>query len=121
MLSLNRAQGEGNSHPPPLERAAPAPRHSASAALVPAGGEAGRRLLVFGGAGAGRCNDAHLLDLVTWAWSRPPAAGTAPSPRQGAALAVAGATPRGRGHRLLRQGGPAARADRSRWEKHAPQ
>jgi hypothetical protein len=89
-----RASRSGNTDPaPPLERAAPAPRHSASAALLPAGGEAGRRLLVFGGAGAGRCNDAHLLDLATWAWSRPPAAGTAPSPRQGAALAVAGATP----------------------------
>ena len=70
--------------------AAPLPRHSASAALV-AAGEYTRHLLLFGGAGAGRCNDLFLLDLVTWAWSRPPLTGTAPSPRQGAALTVAGA------------------------------
>lgn len=39
----------------------------------------------------GRCNDVLLLDLASWQWSRPLLTGTAPSPRQGAALAVAGA------------------------------
>ena len=56
-----------------------------------AAGDFPRHLLVFGGAGVGRCNDVLLLDLVSWQWSRPLLTGTAPSPRQGAALAVAGA------------------------------
>ncbi len=122
MLAVNWAQRNGQCDPPwPLVRAAPAPRHSASAALVPAGGDAGRRLLVFGGAGAGRCNDAHLLDLASWAWSRPPAAGTAPSPRQGAALAVAGATPPKLRAQSAAAAGVAAGGGRTRRLKHAPQ
>ena len=46
---------------------------------------------LFGGHGSGqRYNDLHYLDMEHFTWMQPNIAGTAPSPRQGAAMAVHG-------------------------------
>ncbi|KAK3273495.1 hypothetical protein CYMTET_18285 [Cymbomonas tetramitiformis] len=51
----------------------------------------GNTLCLFGGHGAGqRFNDLHYLDLESFMWMQPTIAGSAPSPRQGAAMAVLG-------------------------------
>jgi hypothetical protein len=60
-----------------------------AALCLPAGGHA------IGG----RTNDLFLLDLSVWQWSQPPFAGTSPSPRQAAAVAI------GRGNLLVVHGG----------------
>jgi hypothetical protein len=47
----------------------------------------------------GRTNDLLMLDLSTATWSQPGTSGTAPSPRQGAAICV------GNGRQLFVHGG----------------
>lgn len=46
-------------------------------------------MLFSGGHGSGaRLNDLYFLDLSSWQWSQPATSGTAPSPRQSAALCI---------------------------------
>ena len=56
--------------------------------------------LPSGGRGSGsRLNDLYMLDLHTWQWNQPATSGTAPAPRQSAALCI------GNGNQMFVQGG----------------
>lgn len=63
----------------------PSPRDQCSAAFHDG------KMLIFGGrSSSARLNELHVLDLDTWSWLVPEVSGSAPSPRQGAAVTVHG-------------------------------
>mmetsp|Transcript_46212 Transcript_46212/g.88190 ORF Transcript_46212/g.88190 Transcript_46212/m.88190 type:complete len:1493 (-) Transcript_46212:386-4864(-) len=71
---------------PNMDGNIPLPREQASFTPVTSS-----TLCLFGGHGSGqRFNDLHYLDMETYTWMQPNIGGSGPSPRQGAAVAVAG-------------------------------
>lgn len=75
-------------HKPATEGAGPSARAAAAAVCIEG------QMLLFGGHGTGsRLNDVYTLDFHSWQWQQAVTSGTAPSPRQGAAMCLHGLCP----------------------------